>query len=490
MEKILELKKISKSYSGIRVLTDVDLELSAGEVICLVGENGAGKSTLIKILSGAEVPDSGEIHIMGQQYSRLDPKRSMDLQIATIYQDVDLVDSLTVADNIFLGSEQRRAGGFIDTLKQENFTEKLLKSLNMHIAPDALVETLSPGQKQNLQIAKALKRNARIIIMDEPTSSLGEEETQALMKLIQRLANEGIGIIYISHYLGEVFQIGQKAVVLKDGCQVAVRDLKTTDEDALIRDMVGRSASNFYKREYFPPGEGRLEIKNYTSHLVRNVSFSIKQGEIFGLGGLVGAGRTELIRLIYGCDEKTSGILLLNGQDITPISPKDAVNKGIYMIFENRKDESLFLMRSVRENIMLSSNEKRNLLDLKNEREIVKHGIQDLQIKVFDQAQEVEKLSGGNQQKVVLSRWLVDDGIIYIFDEPTKGVDVGAREEIYRKMVELAKEGKFIIMVSSSMPELLSMSDRIGVMREGELVSIVDTNEATEDSLLAEFIGI
>ena len=492
MQTLLAFKNVTKSYSGIKVLTDMDMTLHAGEVLCLVGENGAGKSTMIKILSGAIAPDCGEIELFGKSYSRLMPRQAIDLGVATIYQEIDLVDNLTVADNIFLGEEIKTKLGTVDYKKQEEITGRLLRDLNMHrIQPGAMLSDLSTAQKQSIQIVKALKHEARILVLDEPTSSLGEEETASLLELVRKLASQGMGIIYISHYLDEIFKIGTTALVLKDGHKVSERSIAQCSEDMLIRDMIGRDASSFYQREHFPLGESTLEIRDFNrSDVVRHVSFTMKAGEIFGLGGLVGAGRTELVRMIYGCDPNKTGRVILDGKDITPKSPKDAVNKGIYMISEDRKAIGLFLIRSIKENIMVTSNEKRPVIPLRKEEDWVNAAIEKMHIKAFSQEQEVAKLSGGNQQKVIIARCLQEPGRIYIFDEPTKGVDVGAKEEIYKQILELARAGHFVIMVSSSMPELISMSDRIGVMREGEMVDILDAADATEDGLLKRFIGL
>lgn len=491
MKKILELKGINKSFSGIQVLHDVSLSLWAGEVLCLVGENGAGKSTLIKILSGAEKPDSGEIVLFDKHYDKMQPSEAIKLGIATIYQDVDLVDTLTVSDNIFQGSEIKFGGIFINRKEQEKITGQLLERLKIRIRPDTLVEDLSPGQKQNLQIAKALYKEAKVIIMDEPTASLGEEETASLMQLIGQLKKDGIGIIYISHYFEEIYRVGDRALVLKDGHSICERVLKETTQEQLIKDMVGRDASNFYQKGNFDKGDNALEIKSYSGNgLVKNVSFSVSRGEIFGLGGLVGAGRTELVRMLFGADKQESGKLYLDGKEITPANPKNAIEKGICYVSEDRKGEGLFLERSVKENISITRNENKFFLSLKEESKLVGEQIGQLDIKVFDQQHEVGKLSGGNQQKVVISRWISMHGDIYIFDEPSKGVDVGAREEIYRLMEGLAKQGKIIIMVSSNMPELLSMSDRIGVMKDGELTHIFKAGEVTEDKLLKAYMGV
>lgn len=491
MEQILELKNINKSFSGIQVLHDVSLSLHAGEVVCLVGENGAGKSTLIKILSGAEKPDGGDIRIFGDTYKSLFPAQAMELGIATIYQDVDLVDTLSVADNIFQGAEIKKGKLFVDWKKQEEKTKEILDELNMEIKPDVLVGTLSPGQKQNLQIVKALHKKAKILIMDEPTASLGEEETKALMKLVDKLKKEGIGIIYISHYMDEIFRIGDRVNVLKDGRSVSERRIEEVTEEMLIKEMVGRDASNYYKKGSFSQNDGALEVRGYSGNgFVKDVSFTVSRGEVLGIGGLVGAGRTELVRMLFGADPKVKGQMFLDGKEITPRSPKDAIRKGICFVSEDRKGEELFLDRSVKENISIVKNEDCFFLNLQEEKGLVDESIRKLQIKVFHQEHEAGKLSGGNQQKVVVAKWLAIEGDVYIFDEPSKGVDVGAREEIYRLMEDLVKRGKIVIMVSSTMPELISMSDRIAVMREGRLDTVIPADEAQEDTLLKLYMGV
>lgn len=491
-ELILTLKNITKDFSGTRALDHVNFDLYAGEVHCLVGENGAGKSTLIKILSGAETPDEGELVIFGKKYRQLTTRQAIDLRIATIYQDVDLVDTLTVADNIFLGTELRNKYGFIDTPRQERIAADIMNRLNIQIDPSSLVENLSPAQKQTLQIIKALHRDARILIMDEPTSSLGRNETLALLDLVRQLAKQGIGIIYISHYLQEVSQIGDRISVLKDGRKVSTYDKANFTISQLIRDMVGRDADLFYKREKTPIGDPLIRVENYSRDaIVKNVSFEIREGEIFGLGGMVGSGRTELANLLFGVDKRDSGELYYKGEKITPNSPKEAVKNGIVLITEDRKKGGLFGVRPVKENIAIVENDFRGLfLNLNGEALRVKDKVKSLHIQLASIEQDVDSLSGGNQQKAILARWLLENTRLYIFDEPTKGVDIGSKEEIYHLMIKLARQGKCIIMISSDMPELLSMSDRIGVMRNGELVNIIPANEASEERLIQEYLGI
>ena len=341
-----------------------------------------------------------------------------------------------------------------------------------------------------MQIVKALKNNAKILILDEPTASLGDKETKALLELVKNLSASGIGIIFISHFIDELFEVGHRLLILKDGVQVVVRKTSETAPDQVIHDMIGRDASSFYKREYFPAGNRKLRVEHYENrHTVHDVSFEIRSGEVFGFGGLVGAGRTELARMIYGADQRLNGKLYMDDKEITPENPKDAIAKGIFMISEDRKGEGLLNLRSVKENIMITHNEGKEFINLREETEAVENSIKTFGIKTPGQDAEITSLSGGNQQKAIIARCVTDPGEVYIFDEPTKGVDVGAKEEIYKHILDLAKADKFVIIISSDMPELLSMSDRIGIMHEGKLIDILDARKTTEDELMRKYLG-
>lgn len=491
-ERLLDLVEISKEYSGTKVLDSVSFSLHAGEVHCLVGENGAGKSTLIKILSGAVQPNGGKIRLADRVYTHLEPKDSLRLGISTIYQDIELIETLTVADNIFLGDELRTPLGFVDRKRQVRSAAELLDRLHIRVAATAMVGDLPPARKQMIQLAKALHRESRIIIMDEPTSSLGHEEARALMELVRSATAAGeVGIIYISHFLEEVFQIGDRITVLKDGRLVATHARAEVDSGRIIREMVGREASLFYQREKVRIGEPVLKVRHLCrADVVKDVSFDVREGEIFGIGGLVGSGRTELANLLFGADLAHSGKMYLNDRDVTPATPHQAIAHGISMIAENRQEDGLFLIRPVKENIVVLHTESSGpIVQLKKESTLAKKMVERFGI-VASPAQEVRELSGGNQQKVIMSRWLLGDAQVIIFDEPTKGIDIGAKQEIYRFMSELAGSGKVIIMISSDMPELLSMSDRIGIMRNGEMVKIVESQGSTEAELLKDFLGI
>lgn len=491
MQLMLNLKNITKNYPGTCALDNVTFDLFAGEIHCLVGENGAGKSTLIKILSGAENPDSGEIILFGKSYPHLSTSQAIKLKIATIYQDVDLVDSLTVADNIFLGNELRNYSLLVDKKKQEERAADIMGQVKINIDPTLLVNELSPAEKQILQIIKAIYRDAEIMIMDEPTSSLGFEETNALMDLIRDLASKGKGIIFISHYLQEVTKIGDRITVLKDGKLVKTYEKDNVSTDQIIQDMVGRKSDLFFYKEESEISDINLVVENYSKgNLVKNVSFNVRKGEIFGIGGIVGSGRSELVALIYGADKKDEGDLILNNKIINPTSPNMAIRNKICLITEDRKESGLFLDRSVLENIKIVDNEMNEfLVNTKKEIICVSEIVDSLKIHLYDIEQDIESLSGGNQQKCILGRWLATNMDLFIFDEPTKGVDVGAKQEIYKIITGLAKQGKMIIIISSDMPELISLSDRIGVMRDGMMVNIIDKAEATEHKLIKEYLG-
>lgn len=490
--EILAVHDLRKTFADTVALDNVHFTLRAGEVHCLVGENGAGKSTLIKILSGAERPDQGRILAFGKEYSRLTPRQSLQLGIATIYQDVELVTSLTVADNIFLGHEIKTPFGLVNYVTQNRQARELMDSMNIDTPETALVEDLSPAQQQTLQIVKALHINAKIMIMDEPTSSLGIEETKALIEIVRKLTSQNIGVIYISHYLQEIFTIGDRITVLKDGQVAGTFGVRSTDLPTITRSMIGRERSLFYHRDEVETGKVVLQVRNLSRHgQFENVSFDLHRGEILGFGGVVGAGRSALMNVLFGADRKDTGEIILNGRALDPASPREAIEQGLAMIPEDRKVLGLFDLRSVLENIVIVTNETKGvLLQPLREHTIVEELVQRLHIVTAGTRQTVGFLSGGNQQKTILARWLLSNAQVFIFDEPTKGVDIGAKEQIYDLMVNLSKNGKSILMVSSDMPELISLSSRIAVMRDGRLVTIIMANEVTEQELIGHFLGV
>ena len=493
-ELLLTASQITKRYGSHLVLNKASFELHAGEVLCLVGENGAGKSTLIKILSGAVEPDSGTITIQSRALASLKPRESMELGISTIYQDVELIESLSVADNMFLGSERlSRLPFVVDARSQRAKAREILDTLHIDIDEKLLVEDLSAAQKQTLQIVKALHHDARVLIMDEPTSSLGADETKSLMLLVGQLKSQGIGIIYISHYLEEIFEIGDTIMILKDGEHVGTYPRPEVDFEFVIQKMVGRDASMFFTRQRVPIGPIQVEVHDMTwKGVVNHVSFDVHRGEVFGIGGIVGSGRSELVSLIFGMAKRDAGEVSLNGKPLSIHKPADAIRHGICLVTEDRKKYAMFGPRSLVENVMVVNNElaTRPILDLARERRISREMVQKLHIAVSDIEEPITSLSGGNQQKAIIARWLLNDATLFIFDEPTKGVDIGAKQEIYEMIVGFAAQGKSIIMISSDMPELLSMSDRIGVMRNGSMSIIMENRNLNEQDLIRQFIGV
>ena len=489
---LLSISDTSKSFGETLALDGVSFDLLPGEVHCLVGENGAGKSTLIKILAGAENPDTGVITIGSERFTHLEPDRAMSLGVATIYQDVELISSLTVAENIFLGREIRRFGGLtIDFRRQEREARELMDGLNISIPESVLVDSLSPADQQTLQIVKAMGRDARIMIMDEPTSSLGHQEAGALMELIRDLRGRGLGIIYISHHLEEVFEIGDRITVLKDGRVVTTLDRRETSEEQVTTAMVGRESSAFYHREQVARGEALVEVSGLSKKgMFADCSFTVHAGEVFGIGGMVGAGRSELVRCLYGDLRPESGSMTLRGAPYRPTGPPDAIAQGVGYVGEDRHIQGLFPGRSVLENISVIRNEKQFLLDQRRESALAEDAADKMNLVMTGLSQAVGSLSGGNQQKTIVARWLLAEFDVLILDEPTRGVDVGAKSQIYEIISRLVEEGKAVVMVSSDMPEHISMSDRIGVMRNGRMVRVLEAGQADEHQLLNEYLGV
>jgi ribose transport system ATP-binding protein len=494
MRRILEINNICKSFPGVKALDDVSFDLFENEVHCLVGENGAGKSTFIKILSGAYIPDSGTLNILEKPYKYITPTQAMELGIQTVYQESILVPTLSVAENIFLGNEKINKFKFIDLKTAYVEAKKLLDTLEINLDSRTIVEKLSTAEKQMVGIIKAFSKKAKILILDEPTAALSSVEIDKLLKLVRDIKKQQVGIIYISHHLEEVFIIGDRITILKDGRKINTHTNVGLDNDLLIKEMVGRPANLFYFREKFESIEEKniLEIKGYNKgEVVKDVSFSIKSGEIFGIGGMVGSGRTELARMLVGVDRRETGSIIYDGKDITPNNPLQALKNGICLISEGRQKDGLVLVRSILENISLAalSLKYRFFLNIKKEYKEVSDISKSLRIITPNIFEDVKNLSGGNQQKVVLAKWLITNCRVFIFDEPTQGVDIGAKEEIYKIMTRLLKENKVIIMISSDMPELLSMSDRIGIMRKGNMVKILENNDISEEKILSYSIG-
>ena len=487
-ERILTMKNIDKSFPGVQALKDVDFNLNKGEIHALVGENGAGKSTLVNILNGIHKKDRGKIKYKGEVVEYKNPKDAMKAGLSIIHQELELIPYLSVAENIYLGREPRN-GIFIDYQKLYEITEKIIDQLGVNINPREIVNNLNIGKKQMVEIAKAVSQNADILVMDEPTSSLTNQEIDILFDLIERLKEQEISIIYISHRLEEVFEICDRVTVLRDGKKVDEVKVENTNRKKIIQMMVGRDIN-----ERFPEVDTKnkdiiLEVKNLNvPGKVKNASFQLRKGEILGVAGLMGAGRTELAKSIYGEFKKTSGEILLHGEKIDLNSPQKAINNGIYYLSEDRKGEGLILNLSVEKNITLSIIKKLNkfgiFINKKEEKSISKNYIDELDIKTPSPEQKVKNLSGGNQQKVVVSKVLSTEPQIVILDEPTRGIDVGAKNDIYHLIKKLTNEDVAVLMISSELPEILNLSDRILIMYENEQAGILDAKTADQEKIM------
>lgn len=490
---LLEMRGIWKSFPGVKALRGVDLSLGAGEVLALLGENGAGKSTLIKVLGGAHRADEGVLRIQGSEVDFHSPHDARAAGIGVIYQEFNLVPGLSAADNIFLGQERTR-GGFVAEREQAEAAAKLFARLQVKIDPMALCRDLTVAQQQVVEIAKALAFDVRIIVMDEPSATLTLQEVERLFAVIRELKTQGISVIYISHRLDEIFKIADRVTVLRDGEGVGDRPIVELTREAMIEIMVGRKLENEFPKKRVEIGEERLVVRGLTrAPRVKDVSFSIRRGEVLGLTGLVGAGRTETARLIFGADKREGGAISLDGKALRIRSPRDAIGAGISLLTEDRKKQGLILRLSVRENFglpNLTRFSRGGIIDTSRERASFAHYVEGLRIKILDQAQKVKNLSGGNQQKVVLAKWLEKNAEVIIFDEPTRGIDVGAKYEIYLLMNKLAAEGKAILMISSELPEVLGMSDRILVMHDGAIAGeIADVENATQEEIMRLAVG-
>ncbi len=492
----LRLEGISKSFPGVRALNNVHLEVRKGEVHALVGENGAGKSTLMKILSGAYTKDEGEIYWQGEKVEINKPKDSEKLGIAIIYQDFNLVPQLSISENIWLGREPliNQTVHLIDWNEMHKRSRKLLDELNMDIDPTRPVAGLGVASQQMIEIAKALSLNAKLLIMDEPTSALSKNEVDQLFSVIRKLKEKNVSVIYISHHLDEVFKICDRGTVLRDGAFIATIDPRETNKDQLIQLMVGRTLDQQYPKVKARKGKEMLRVENLNRKgVLENIVFSAYAGEVLGISGLVGAGRTELVKAIFGADPVDSGKVYLLDSEVKGNSPQSAIKAGMGLLPEDRKYEGLVLKLSVKQNVSMASLDKlkkRGLLQLKIEKIRVHDFIDKLRILTPSIEKEVQNLSGGNQQKVVLAKWLASQSKVLIFDEPTRGIDVGAKVEVYNLMNKLVENGVAVIMVSSEMPELLGMSDRILVMHQGRLVGEFQQEEATQEKILSAAMGV
>jgi ribose transport system ATP-binding protein len=486
---VLVMRGITKSYPGVKALKGVNFDLLPGEVHALVGENGAGKSTLMKVLAGAEPRDGGELIVQGLNVDSLSPGRAQELGIAIIYQEFNLVPYLSIAENIFLGREPKGAvPGFVNYRDMNGQAEDLLRRLKVDLEPRREVASLAVADQQMVEIAKALSQEARIIVMDEPSAALTGHELEALFDLIRTLRDEGRSIVYISHRLEEVFAIADRITVMRDGEEVSTRPASEVTRDSLIRDMVGREMTETFPTRKADIGEPMLEVKGLSrAGVLKDINLTVRKGEIVGLAGLVGAGRTELARCIFGADRCDTGEIVLEGKTVRIHCPKDAIAHGIGLVTEDRKQQGLVLGMAVRENTTLSNLQCLSSLGFVNggrERAVAAKYIKDLAIKTPSAEQTVRNLSGGNQQKVVLAKWLFTESKLLIFDEPTRGIDVGAKYEIYLLMHELAAKGNGILMISSELPEVLGMSDRVVVMHEGRIGGELPREKATSEAVM------
>ena len=485
---LLSVDCVSKSFPGVLALKDVSLKLNAGEVLALVGENGAGKSTLIKVLGGAHQADSGAVLLDDMAVTINSPSESQALGISIIYQEFNLIPDLSVKENIFLGREKMK-GVFIDEDSESELAKQLFDRLGLPLDPEKRCRDLSIAEQQLVEIAKALSLESKILVMDEPSATLTQQEVDRLFEIIADLKRQGIGIIYISHRLEEVFEVGDRVMVLRDGENVSTQPVSEVTRKSLIEAMVGRSLESEFPPRESKLGEEVLEVRQLNrGTVVQDVSFHLRRGEILGFAGLVGAGRTETMRLVFGADSKDSGEILLNGELVDIDSPREAIAKGICLLTEDRKNQGLVLAHSVVENFGLPNLKRysgRVFLDEDEERKRFAKFKDDIQIKVASADQDAGHLSGGNQQKVVLSKWLERNADVLIFDEPTRGIDVGAKYEIYQLMNQLAASGKAIIMISSELPEILGMSDRVIVMRGGRIQGeITEVSEVSQEEIM------
>jgi ribose transport system ATP-binding protein len=485
---LLELRNISKSYPGVLALDSVNLEVCPGEVHCLIGENGAGKSTLIKILSGAIQKDSGSILINGQSTQINSPLDSQRLGIGIIYQDFKLIPELSIADNIFLGNEILNEHSFtLNKNKMKLLAEAALHQLGEQYDVDTPIYKLSVAAKQLVEISKAINKQVKILAMDEPTASLTESEIKNLFKIIKKLKNDGVGIIYISHRIEEIFEIGDRVTVLRDGKKIITEEMKNVNRDILIKWMVGRELAQQFPKNVEIRKTEILRLENVRTEKLRNINLSLYEGEVLGLAGLVGSGRTELARIIFGADRIMSGNIYLNNKKINLKSPKDAIDNGIALLTEDRNLYGLFTELSVRENISISNlNSLINGVFINKPKEISdsKAFVESLKIRTPSIETSVENLSGGNRQKVVLARWLYTKSKIVIFDEPTAGIDIGVKYDIYNLIKQLVKDGIGVIVISSELPELIGISNRIAVLCEGEITGILEEHEISQEKIL------
>jgi len=484
-ELILEMKGIVKSFPGVDVFDGFDFDLRRGEVHCICGENGAGKSTLIKILSGAYTQDKGKMLIEGKRIDHMTPRAAIKMGIQTIYQEHNLYPLLSVTENLFAGNEIGN-GPMINKQKMVAKTKEVLEFLHSDVSPYDIVGHLGSGEQKTVEIARAFIEESKIMILDEPTASFSKKEIEHLLGIVRKLADEGIGIIYISHHLDEVFKIADRVTVIRDGAKINTYDVENLTEQKLIKDMVGRDVSSFYKREDAEIGDVVFEAENLSGNGVKNASLEVRTGELLGIAGMVGSGRTELAELLFGVKQIETGEIRIKGKKVKMRTPLDAIAHRMCYITEDRQASGLFLIHSIAQNTVIANyaKSKQPFALPADDVKLAKKYIKAMNVITPSVFQKAMFLSGGNQQKVVLAKWFATNGDIFIFDEPTRGIDVGAKEEIYKIMTKLLQDGKAVIMVSSDMPELIAMSDRIMVMRDGEMVAEINKKEEIREEII------
>ena len=495
-EFLLEMRGVCKSFPGVKALDHAQLRLRPGTVHALMGENGAGKSTLMKCMFGIYPMDEGEIHINGEKVTIHDPREALKMGIAMVHQELQPIPARTIGENIFLGRYPiKKVLGLIPTVDHKKMyedTAALLKRVRMDFDPKAQLGSLSVSQMQSVEIAKAVSANCKVLILDEPTSSLTQNEVEALFRIVDDLKAEGVAIVYISHKMDEILRISDEVTIMRDGQYIGTWEAKELTTDMIISRMVGRELTNLYPKRENVPGEVVFSVENFTSinpKSFRNVSFELRKGEILGVGGLVGAQRTELMEGIFGTRSHTTGKITFHGKELKINRPKDAIDQGVAMLTEDRRQSGIMGVLSIADNISIASLKKYVdggiMLNSKRIEQLVQDNVQKMNIKTPSSKTLIQSLSGGNQQKVLIGRWLANDPEVLILDEPTRGIDVGAKYEIYCIIAELAKQGKSIIMISSEMGELIGMSDRIMVMCDGKVTGFIDSQDATQESVMS-----
>ncbi len=490
----IEMKGINKSFGSNQVLKDAGFLLKDGEVHALMGENGAGKSTLMKILTGVYTRDAGTVHVDGKEVVYKSPQEAEKAGIVFIYQELNVLFDLTVEENLFMGKEITKGFGICDKKAMRKKAQEVMDKMGVNIPINAVMSDLSVGQQQMVEICKALMVDAKVLIMDEPTAALTQSETEGLFKLIKSLRKKGVSIVYISHRMEEIFELCDRITILRDGTYVGTENIKDINMDDIVRMMIGREIGERYpKREGIKIGDEVLTVENLTKgKTFQNVNFGVHAGEVLGVSGLMGAGRTEIMHAIFGNLPYDSGRILMNGEIVNIKCARDAINAGIGFITEDRKTEGLLLEKSIAENIELANLGKvsdKSIISKSKGKELVKKGIEEFRIRCFGPEHECANLSGGNQQKVVFAKWVYTDPKVLIMDEPTRGVDIGAKKEIYSVINDLAAKGVAIIMVSSELPEVLGMSDRIMVVHEGKITGIIDAAQADQEKVMTLATG-